>query len=86
LRFSSPSPPPGWAGDFHPQAVEHVPYTNEKPASLKLAGLFYLLPIAMPASRQPTFTAPLPVEGLDQGPRYYSPLRSRRQVNILFKL
>jgi hypothetical protein len=28
LRFSSPSPPPGWAGDFHPQAVEHVRHTR----------------------------------------------------------
>jgi len=31
LRFSSPSPPPGWAGDFHPLAVEHVRHTNQKP-------------------------------------------------------
>ena len=31
LRFSSPSPPPGWAGDFHPQAVEHVRHTMKKP-------------------------------------------------------
>src|SRR5215471_2189413 len=31
LRFSSLSPPPGWAGDFHPQAVEHVRHTNQKP-------------------------------------------------------
>src|SRR5215468_1824897 len=31
LRFSSPSPPPGWTGDFHPQAVEHVRHTNQKP-------------------------------------------------------
>ena len=31
LRFSSPSPPPGWAGDFHPQAVEHVRHSKEKP-------------------------------------------------------
>ena len=30
LRFSSPSPPPGWAGDFHPQAVEHVRHTMKK--------------------------------------------------------
>jgi hypothetical protein len=30
LRFSSPSPPPGWAGDFHPQAVEHVRHTKRK--------------------------------------------------------
>ena len=29
LRFSSPSPPPGWAGDFHPQAVEHVRHTKK---------------------------------------------------------
>ena len=28
LRFSSPSPPPGWAGDFHPLAVEHVRHTK----------------------------------------------------------
>jgi len=32
LRFSSLSPPPGWAGDFHPQAVEHVRHTNKKPS------------------------------------------------------
>src|SRR6266542_808652 len=32
LRFSSPSPPPGWAGDFHPLAVDHVRHTNEKAA------------------------------------------------------
>jgi len=31
LRFSSPSPPPGWAGDFHPQAVEHVRHTKQNP-------------------------------------------------------
>ncbi len=31
LRFSSPSPPPDWAGDFHPQAVEHVRHTKQKP-------------------------------------------------------
>ena len=31
LRFSSPSPPPAWAGDFHPLAVEHVRHTNQKP-------------------------------------------------------
>src|SRR5437899_3895475 len=31
LRFSSPSPPPGWAGDFHPLAVEHVRHTIKKP-------------------------------------------------------
>jgi hypothetical protein len=31
LRFSSPSPPPGWAADFHPQAVEHVRHTRQNP-------------------------------------------------------
>src|SRR6266571_3838882 len=31
LRFSSPSPPPGWAGDLHPLAVEHVRHTKLKP-------------------------------------------------------
>jgi len=31
LRFSSPSPPPGWTGDFHPQAVEHVRHTKKTP-------------------------------------------------------
>ena len=35
LRFSSPSPPPGWAGDFHPQAVEHVRHTRKKAASAR---------------------------------------------------
>src|ERR1700758_2279923 len=29
LRFSSPSPPPGWAADLHPQAVEHVRHTQK---------------------------------------------------------
>ena len=29
LRFSSSSPPPGWTGDFHPQAVEHVRHTKK---------------------------------------------------------
>jgi hypothetical protein len=28
LRLSSPSPPPGRAGDFHPLAVEHVRHTS----------------------------------------------------------
>src|SRR5207249_6980176 len=37
LRFSSPSPPPGWAGDFHPQAVEHVRHTKLKPPILSEA-------------------------------------------------
>src|SRR6059058_3140097 len=32
LRFSSPSPPPGWAGDFHPLAVEHVRHTTKTPS------------------------------------------------------
>jgi hypothetical protein len=32
LRFSSPSPPPGWAGDSHPLAVEHVRHTKKKAA------------------------------------------------------
>ena len=31
LRFSSPSPPPGRAGDFHPLAVEHVRHTKREP-------------------------------------------------------
>ena len=31
LRFASPSPPPGWAGDFHPQAVEHAWHTRRGP-------------------------------------------------------
>src|ERR1017187_5759781 len=31
LRFTNPSPPSGWVGDFHPQAVEHARHTKEKP-------------------------------------------------------
>src|SRR2546426_7335365 len=45
LRFSSPSPPPGRAGDFHPQAVEHVRHTNKRPsenAGLRPVQLDYL--------------------------------------------
>ena len=30
LRFSSPSPPPGWAEDFHPRAVEHVRHNRHR--------------------------------------------------------
>src|SRR5579864_7588304 len=38
LRFSHPSPPPGWTGDLHPQAVEHVRHTTKKPG--RFARLF----------------------------------------------
>src|SRR5579864_8341948 len=34
LRFSSPSPPPGWTGDLHPQAVEHVRHTARRDSRL----------------------------------------------------
>jgi hypothetical protein len=27
LRFANPSPPSGWVGDLHPQAVEHARHT-----------------------------------------------------------
>src|ERR1039458_3874541 len=29
--FASPSPPSGWAGDFHPQAAEHAQHTSSAP-------------------------------------------------------
>src|SRR5215813_9902529 len=32
LCFASPSPPSGWTGDFHPQAIEHAGHTT-KPAN-----------------------------------------------------
>src|SRR6266849_9450558 len=35
FRFSSPSPPPGWAGDFHPHAVQHVRHTMKKPPPMR---------------------------------------------------
>jgi len=41
LRFSSPSPPPGWAGDFHPQAVEHVRHTQEAAGHNSPAALYF---------------------------------------------
>src|SRR5262249_45693739 len=28
LCFASPSPPSGWTGDFHPQAIEHAGHTT----------------------------------------------------------
>jgi hypothetical protein len=37
LRFSSPSPPPAWAGDFHPQAVEHVRHTKKTTGGVPVA-------------------------------------------------
>ena len=39
LRFSSPSPPPGWAGDLHPLAVEHVRHTNKTPPACCAGGV-----------------------------------------------
>jgi hypothetical protein len=32
LRFAKPSPPSGWPGDFHPQAIEHARHAT-KPLS-----------------------------------------------------
>ncbi len=29
LRFANPSPPSGWIGDFHPQALEHARHTTK---------------------------------------------------------
>jgi len=42
LRFSSPSPPPGWTGDLHPRAVEHVRHTNQKGDAVRVP-LFSLI-------------------------------------------
>jgi len=33
LRFASPSPPSGWAGDSHPRAVEHARHRRRGPRS-----------------------------------------------------
>jgi hypothetical protein len=30
LRFAKPSPPSGWLGDFHPQAIEHARHATER--------------------------------------------------------
>src|ERR1700746_4055860 len=30
LRFTNPSPPSSWVGDFHPQAIEHARHTNKE--------------------------------------------------------
>src|SRR2546425_4011037 len=51
LRFSSPSPPPGWAGDFHPLAVEHVRHTEESPGRKPRERL---LSDRVPQGRHPT--------------------------------
>ena len=29
LRFTNPSPPSGWIGDFHPQTIEHAGHTTK---------------------------------------------------------
>src|SRR5271155_4095967 len=29
LCFANPSPPSGWIGDFHPQAIEHAGHTTK---------------------------------------------------------
>src|SRR5712671_5913352 len=31
LCFANPSPPSGWIGDFHPQAIEHAGHTTNPP-------------------------------------------------------
>src|SRR6516162_6245788 len=31
LCFANPSPPSGWIGDFHPQAIEHAGHTTRPP-------------------------------------------------------
>src|SRR4029077_3713002 len=33
LCFANPSPPSGWIGDFHPQAIEHAGHTTGPPLS-----------------------------------------------------
>ncbi len=38
LRFAGPSPPSGWTGDFHPQAIEHAGHTAN-PLSRESAAL-----------------------------------------------
>src|SRR3954471_14221282 len=30
LCFAKPSPPSGWPGNFHPQAIEHVRHATER--------------------------------------------------------
>ena len=30
LCFANPSPPSGWTGDFHPQAIEHAGHTTTR--------------------------------------------------------
>jgi hypothetical protein len=37
LHFASPSPPSGWAEDFHLQAAEHAQHTT-KPLARQLKG------------------------------------------------
>jgi hypothetical protein len=59
LRFSSPSPPPGWAGDFHPQAVEHVRHTNQKPP-ICIGGSERLCATDVPPLHERTFSRSLP--------------------------
>ena len=38
LRFANPSPPSGWAGDFHPQAIEHARHKDKTPPSTLMCG------------------------------------------------
>jgi hypothetical protein len=37
LRFTNPSPPSGWAGDFHPQAIEPARHTKKSTAAVAAA-------------------------------------------------
>jgi len=67
LPFANPSPPSGWVGDSHPQAVEHARHTKRAPAEAGAA-------VCAPFHRAPdsSWAIHRPVRRL----RHYRPHRS----------
>src|ERR1700730_13208845 len=63
LCFANPSPPSGWTGDFHPQAIEHAGHTTT-PLSRKLVATR-----GVAGSRRPV----LRLRGLEPHPRQEPP-------------
>src|SRR3984893_9710209 len=67
LCFANPSPPSGWIGDFHPQAIEHAGHTT-KPLSRSLVATR-----GVARSRRPV----LRLRGLEPHPRQEPPMTDK---------
>jgi hypothetical protein len=89
LRFTSTSPPPGCAGDFHPQAVKHARHTTKKPPSGRLQvtqydRLFNLTAVSSQAGTIPhgeTQTKHMTINFAGGNPNYHLTISSRKRLD-----